>query len=122
MTKAGHQPPSRVRYAASHPTVGIHLTLEDHQRAQALRERTGLSFAQLFLLALERVELDLGPAEEKARTEGYKRGYEEARGRYRLSTPCIACRRPVVILPGSEMAAVAVAALGDWGHDECVGQ
>jgi hypothetical protein len=119
MSPPRHQPPSRVRYAAEHPSIGIHLSIEDRERAVALRERSGLSFAQLFRQSLERVELDIAPVEETALTRGYEYGLDEAEALFKLTAPCAVCGGPMVIRPGTPMAEAAVASLARWHHHRC---
>ena len=87
-------------YRAAHPTIGVHSPDRDtYERLLALRERTGLTFAQLVLGALGQLEIDL----EKVQKAGYDRGweagwddgYETARRRYLLTTPCSVCGLPM---------------------------
>jgi hypothetical protein len=115
MPDATHQPPSRRRYAAAHPTIGVHCDRETYDALIALRERSGLSFAQLFRRALGVVEKDVA-AIEAARA----RGYWQAKARYCLTTPCCGCGQPIEILAGTEMEEKAVYASRGWGHSECI--
>jgi hypothetical protein len=62
MPEAGPQPPSRRRYAAAHPTVGVHCDWETYDALIALRERSGLSFGQLVRQALGAVAMDIETA------------------------------------------------------------
>jgi hypothetical protein len=116
MPEARHQPPSRRRYAATHPTIGVHCDRETYDALISLRERSGLSFSQLVRQALGAVEMDIETVEDVATVVGY----EEAAAQYRLRTPCSVCGKPMEILAGSEMAAEAVRSLRNWGHGPCV--
>jgi hypothetical protein len=109
MPESKHQPPSRRRYAAAHPTNGVHCDRETRDALIALRERSGLSFGQLVRQALGAVEMDIDTFEEEARVAGYG----QAKARYCLTTPCIICGQPIEIRAGSEMADAAVRAVND---------
>jgi hypothetical protein len=125
MASRRRQPPSRARYAARHPTIGVHCDLETYQRAAALRERSGLSFGQLFKQELGLAEKDTKRARALGYAEGLeagrRAGYAEARNLYRLTYPCFVCRRPMEVSVDSEEAKIAVAAITarGWGHDKC---
>jgi hypothetical protein len=110
--EAKHQPPSRRRYAAAHPTIGVHCDRKTYDALIALRERSGLSFGQLFRQALGVVTKDV----EAARG----RGYREAKARYCLTTPCSGCGKPMEILAGSKMAERAVRGVRRWRHHKCI--
>jgi hypothetical protein len=120
------QPPSRARWAAQHPTIGVHCDRETYEKALALRQRHGLSFGQQFKQALDLVEKDL----EAVRARGYAEGLEAGRRAgwthaltvYRLTYPCSMCQVPISIEVGSEEAKVATAAVAaeGWAHDECL--
>jgi hypothetical protein len=117
MPDAKHQPPSRRRYAATHPTIGVHCVDQKmYDDLIALRERSGLSLGQLVLQALGKVAMDVA----KVEFVGRARGYWQAKARYCLTTPCSGCGQPLEILPGSELADEAVRAVRAWGHIECI--
>jgi hypothetical protein len=77
MPEPKHQPPSRGRYAAAHPTIGVHCDRETYDALIALRERSGLSFGHLVRRALGAVAQDVA-AIEAARARG---GSPSARSR-----------------------------------------
>ena len=128
-----HQSPSRRRYAAEHPTIGVHVDRPTHQRLIELRERSGLSLGQLVRRALGEIEEELDGVASRAlqqgidegRRDGYSQGraagYAEARDAFRLTFPCAICRLPVVIPPGSGVARDAAAFLHarHAGHAKC---
>ena len=116
MPEARHQPPSRRRYAATHPTIGVHCDRETYDALMALRERSGLSFGQLVRQALGALEMDIETVEDVATVVGY----EQAAAQYRLRAPCSICGKPMDILAGSGMAAEAIRALRTWGHVPCI--
>jgi hypothetical protein len=119
------QPPSRARYAAAHPTIGVHVDRDTYQRMVELRQQSGFSLGQLVRQALGVVEMDITTVMTRARDEGVaegrKVGYAEARARYRLTVDCSFCRKAVELAPGSPPApSVAEAlAVAGWGHKQC---
>ena len=125
MTVRTHQPPSRARYAAQHPTIGVHCDRETYQRLVALRERSGLSLGQLVKQELSVVEKDIETVRTRAYAEGLeagrRAGWTHARRLYRLTYACSVCQGLIAIEAGSEEAKVATAAVvaGGWAHDEC---
>ena len=117
MPDAKHQPPSRRRYAATHPTIGVHCVDQKmYDDLIALRDLSGLSLGQLVLQALGKVAMDVA----KVEAVGRARGYRQAKALYCLTTPCCHCGQPTEILAGSELADEAVRALRAWGHIECI--
>jgi hypothetical protein len=116
VTAAKHQPPSRRRYAAAHPTIGVHcVDRKEYDELIALRERSGLSFGQLVRQALGAMAMDVATVEEVGRA----RGWRDAKALYCLTTPCRRCGQLMEIRPGSEMAEEAVRAVSDWEHTQC---
>jgi hypothetical protein len=120
-----HQPPSRTRYAAEHPTIGVHCDRETYQRLVALRERSGLSLGQLVKQELGVAEEDIDTVRERAYAEGFeagrKAGWTQARSLYRLTYACSVCRGPIAIESDSEQAKIATMALTaqGWHHVQC---
>jgi hypothetical protein len=113
------QPPSRVRYAADHPTIGVHIPTATYEKLLELRKRSGMSFGQLVLQALGVVEMDIAEVEANAFERGRRSGYAAARSVYRLTAPCCVCLEPMEVEPGSDLAKAAVAAVVHWGHEAC---
>jgi len=134
MTRTRHQPPSRLRYAAQHPCIGVHVDVPTRDRLLELRRRSGLSFGQLVKQALGLLEKDVGSAWELGRKRGLEEGRQigfvegrdaalaKARSAYLLTYPCSVCGEPVEILRGSDSAEAAVAALVEdrWAHGRCL--
>jgi hypothetical protein len=117
-----HQPPSRRRYAAAHPTIGVHCDRETYDALIALRERSGRSFGQLVRQGLGAVERDIAEVEAReaaARERGRREGYRQARSRYCLTAHCSACGRAIEIEAGTEMARAAIRAVAPWRHVDC---
>jgi predicted DNA-binding protein len=122
VTAGKHHPPSRRRYAAAHPTIGVHCDQETYARLSALRQRSGRSFGRLVRQSLGAVERDIAEVEAReaaARQRGRREGYRQAKALYCLTATCYLCGEPMEIRAGSEMAADAVRAVSDWGHGPC---
>jgi hypothetical protein len=135
--RRNHQPPSRARYAALHPTIGIHVTLEERELLRTLSGSSGLSVTQLTKQALGILRADIEAVRKKGviegmrkgkaagRTEGYAEGrgdgYAAAKARYAVVYPCAKCGGELVVRAGSASAIEAVRMLHDagWGHVEC---
>lgn len=116
-TPKRHVPPARQRWAARHRTIGVTVSLEDHEHLRKMRARYNKSFGRLFKEALEVLERDLEAArlqgeksgfdagqEEGDRSgyeSGYEAGYHEAKGEWALTVTCPGCGETRVIEPGS---------------------
>ena len=117
------RPPSRVRYEATHPTVGVRLSQDMYGRAEELRT-TGVSFAEVFRRGLDLWERD-GVRDAELYDMGYAAGQadgvREARGRFRITFPCDLCSGEIEVEAGSPAAkeAVALLAARRWGHSAC---
>jgi hypothetical protein len=128
MVAKRNPPPSRARYAAQHPTIGVHCDRDTYQRLVALRERSGLSLGQLVKQALGVAEKDIDTVRTRAHAEGLeagrRAGWTHARSLYRLTYACSICQGPIAIEAGSEAAKVATAALTarGWQHVQCPGR
>ena len=129
-----HQPPSRLRYAATHPTIGIHVTLEEREVLRTLSETTGLSVTQLTKQALGVLKADVEAVRKRGmqdgirkgkaagRTEGYAQGrsegYATAKARYAVAYPCAKCGGDIVMRAGLADAIESVRMLrtAGWAH------
>jgi hypothetical protein len=117
ITRTKEQPPSRARYQAEHPTIGVHVDRDTYAKLVELRDRSGRSLGQLVRQALGVVEADVAQ-DELAYVSAYSEGQTDALAEYSLAAPCSVCEQPIVIQAGSEMAKVAVALLVErgWVH------
>ncbi len=128
-----HYPPSKAKYAKSHPTTGITTDITTRRRLLALQKRTRLPLGKLMLQGLPGFERDLGIAEARERAagreEGYsdgfaagdRAGYERARNEFAISYPGSVCGQPILMLPGSKSANAASEMLrrAGWDHQTC---
>lgn len=124
-----HQPPSRMKYNAANPVIGVRVDRATYDRLIKLREQTGLSLGAIVRDALDVVEKDVEQIRRLARQEGievgrkigHNEGYKEAVARYRVTYPCDECEEDIALIAGSKSAAAASAALTErgWGHNSC---
>jgi hypothetical protein len=112
-------PPSRVRYAADHPTIGVHPDRETYAKLRELRERSGLSLGRLVQQALGVVEMDVAKVEATVFERGRRSGYAAAKVEYSLKVPCHVCGEPMQVRPLSEVTNAAARAGLRWGHEAC---
>jgi hypothetical protein len=130
---AKHRPPSRVKYDAAHPSVGVHTDRATYDRLLALRQRTGLPFSQLILRTLGEVELQVDAAFEAGRrsgrrdgkavghAKGREEGYAKAVSEFQIPLSCPVCDDDMPLRAGTPMADAAVAWLKErgWRHTTC---
>ncbi len=73
------QPPSRKRYQASHPSIGIHVDLPTHARLKKLRDESGMSYGYLVRRALGVVEKEVERIMRRGFNKGRHAGYAEGK-------------------------------------------
>ena len=79
-TSGKHKPPSRIRYEKAHPTVSVRVDEKTYRQLKDLRQRSGISMAEILLVGLER----LAPMVGSAFNKGLMRGLSDA---YAVSCP-----------------------------------
>ena len=88
MRTAKRRPDARVRYAAAHPAITIHLPdRETRAKIDELSERSGLSMGQLVKRALGVVEHDADAEYEAAYSLGYADGNSAGRAEWQAVLP-----------------------------------
>ncbi len=137
---AKRRPPSWQRYAAAHPTIGVHVDRPTYARLLTLREESGLSFGYLVRRGLGVAEKEVTTAIargfKKGRSAGYaegkkaghsegwiagreagyavgrEAGRQEAESRYKIEYRCAACHLPMAVEKAHQpVVAVATAAI-----------
>jgi len=117
------QPPSRVRYEQSHPTVSCRVPREVYDRLQAVKKAEGKSFADILKTGLGILELrekDKRKIRRQSHAEGYRKGYAEAERLYKVTYPCCICGE-IIEITSSEAKQAASQFMQEhrWGHIAC---
>ncbi len=108
-------PPSKIRYDKENPIISIRLSKSLKEALDDVREDK--SYA-MFIKELLQKEIDL-----KVHASGYRKGFDEAIKRFRISYPCCVCEKEIHLLPDEADTKAAIELLeGTWGHDECIGK
>ncbi len=117
------KPPSRVKYEHSHPTVSCRVSREVYDRLQKAKKREGGSFADILKIGLGIVEAQAKKERQvrkKARDEGYREGYAEAKQVYRVTYSCVVCGRSLTVSTREEKEAIKKYMQEHrWRHQEC---
>jgi predicted CopG family antitoxin len=119
MTKVKREPPSRIKYEQSHPTVGCRVPKEIYDRLQEIKENEGKSFADILKVGLGILELK-AKKDDKAYSRGYNDGYREAELELKVTYICDVCGEPIVVNTTDEKKAIKQYMEDhNWGHKEC---
>jgi len=118
------KPPSRARYEQKHPTVSWRISRELYDRLQAVKEAEGTSITDVLKVGVGLLEVKVSE-EKEAREEGYhkgySKGYEEAVALYKVTFPCIICRKTVEVTDKTTKEAIRSYMMQEgWGHGECI--
>jgi hypothetical protein len=76
-----HRPPSRVRYAETHPSITVHFDLDTYAKVMELRERSGLTPNQLIRQALGSMESHIETIQTRGRATILEEGRKTGIGR-----------------------------------------
>lgn len=114
MKKKKHQPPSKIKYNTTHPTVSVRVSQDLYDQLKELREKSGKSLGDILREALKKQ----APSVNQAFTNGYSKGAET----YRVTYACSICGKPIVVTTPQERADVAsYMKQNGWGHKSCLG-
>ena len=108
-------PPSRIKYAKTHPNHSFRLSRDDSDALKALLVGTGLSMAALARQWIAEKGPDLDAAYERGVQKGLREGRKEAG----LSAVCCKCRKSK---PASEWDLVVIREYMDecaWWCSDC---
>jgi len=113
--------PSERRYREKNPIVNFRMKKEDKEKLDKMKELSGKSYADLVGVALLGLEKDFSKAYEKARNEGYKKGFADAKKTYRIWFYCDICGDDIEVEPNSDAhkAIIVYMEKERWGHSEC---
>jgi hypothetical protein len=114
-----HVSPSQIRYDQNHPTVSYRVTKELKERLKALKEIDGKSIAQILKIGAGLLEVKASSDQELS-DQGYKMGFQKARGLYQVSYFCSNCGKLIVLkTPEEKKAAASYMKEAGWSHKDC---
>ena len=115
--------PSRVKYEQTHPTVSCRVPREVYEKLQSAMARDSKSFADILKIGLGILELQVKEEREimkKGRAEGYRKGYAEAEGLYKVTYRCSVCGKTLMVKSRDEKEAIKeYMQEHGWGHKAC---
>jgi len=113
---------SQRRYMERNPHVNFRMKKEDKERIVQMAKLAGKSISELVRVALLGLEKDFSEANKKARNEGHKKGFMDAKNAYRLWFYCHVCADVIDLLPNSDIHKVIIDYLKNegWAHPECL--
>lgn len=116
--------PSRIRYEQGHPTVSCRVSRDIYDRLQKAKDAEGKSFADILKLGLGKLEVRLKKLEEARKQggdEGYKKGFADAKLRYRVNYRCSVCGQVMEVTSKEEKEAIReYMREKGWAHTECL--
>lgn len=118
-----HKAPSRIKYEQSHPTVTCRVSKDIHDRLVKAKVE-GNSFTDILKLGLGILEVrvkKLGEAKKQGWDEGYKKGFADAKLRYKVIYHCSVCRHIIEVISKEEKNAISeYMQVQGWAHAECL--
>jgi len=115
MGKRRHQPPAKIRYNQTHPTVSIRVSQDLYDRLKDLREKSGKTLGDILREALGKQ----APTTKQA----FERGYTEAKKTYGVIYACSKCGKSIVVNSPDEKKAIAsYMRANGWAHGACLNQ
>jgi len=111
--KKGHQPPAKIRYNQTHPTVSIRVSQELYDHLKDLREKSGKSLGDILREALGKQ----APVTQRA----FDRGYAKAKEKFQVTYPCSVCSKPVLVsTPHARREIASHMKAKGWAHAACL--
>ena len=123
MTRKKGEPPSRIRYESTHPTIACRVSREIYDRLQEVRLE-GLSLTDIMKTGLEMLEPKIQKVQQARNggyEAGYREGYQQAEQRYKVIYPCRICGQSIEIKSDKEKQSAATYMRGHgWAHTTCL--
>ena len=117
------QPPSRIKYEQSHPTVSCRVSREIYDRLVEAKEVEGKSFADILKLGLGKAERSankLIEAKMQSWSEGHKKGFDEAALKYKVTYHCSKCGQIMEVQHPNEKETIdELMRKAGWAHQQC---
>ena len=113
MKKKEQQPPSKIKYNLTHPTVSIRVSQDLYDQLKDLREKSGKSLGDILREALDKQ----APSTNKA----FQRGFNKARRQFVVMYRCLICGGPIEVTTDKEKQGIASYMKSEgWAHDGCI--
>ena len=121
MNMAGKIYPSQRRYNERNPKMNFRMKKEEKEKLEKMMELSGKNLSDLVRTALLGLEKDFSKAYKKAHSEGYEKGFADAKKKYRICFHCARCADYITILPNSDAHRAIISYMEEkgWGHEEC---
>ena len=120
---AKKQPPSRIKYEQTHPTVSCRVSREIYDRLVEARKVNDKSFADILRIGLGKQQVQtkkIDEARKKGYDNGYKIGYAIAKLHYKVTYHCSKCGRMTEVDQPNEKEAIdRYMREHGWSHQEC---
>jgi len=113
--------PSQRRYMDENPAITFRMKKEEKERIVQMAELAEKKISELVRVELLGLEEDFSEAYKKARSEGYKKGFMDAKEAYKLWFYCYVCGDVIDLPPKSDAHKAIIDYLKKerWVHPEC---
>ena len=99
----------------ANPTVSVRISREFHEELQELKEKSGLSMADILKVGLDKLKPDV----DQFYDQGLKDGYEMAEEEFKVMATCSGCDKAHLPVVGEGMKVVAAQRLTGWTGKSC---
>lgn len=111
--KKRHQPPAKIKYNQTHPTVSIRVSRDLYDRLKELRLKSGKTLGDILREALGKQ----APTVKQA----FDRGYKVASEKFKVIYSCSKCGKPLEVTTPDEKKNIAqYLKEHGWSHSECL--
>jgi hypothetical protein len=113
MTKKKHQPPAKIKYDKSHPTISIRVDQELKKKLDEIKEVSGKSVGDIL-----REAVGVQAASAKS---AYEKGYTKAKKEWGVTYKCAVCGGTMwIISPEEKKDAAQYMREHGWAHGKCL--
>ena len=111
--KKKHQPPAKIKYDKSHPTVSVRVDQELKEKLDEIKEVSGKSVGDILR---EAVEVQAASAKS-----AYAKGYTKAKKDWGVTYKCSVCGGTIWLqTPQARKAVAQYMREHGWAHSECL--
>jgi len=113
MPKKKHQPPAKIKYDKSHPTISIRVDQALKDKLKEIKEISGKSVGDILREAVE--------IQGRSTKKAYATGIAHARNKYAVSYKCSVCGGTILMQNANEQKAAAqYMREHGWAHGSCL--